>query len=78
MAQVQSSIETPWQRVYRKFGVTSQAEFARVIGKHRSKVSRALRDEKGLINGRDQEVLIEAATKQRVALTADDMTPALK
>lgn len=78
MAQISSSSETPWQRVYRKFGSPSQAEFARVIGKHRSKVSRAIRDGKGLISGRDQELLIAAAAKQNVELTADDMTPAIR
>lgn len=77
LAQIEH-IETPWQKVHRRFGAPSQAEFARILGKHRSKISRALRDEKGLISGRDQELIIAVAAERGVDLTSDDMTPALR
>lgn len=66
--------QTPWQRVFVKFGVP-QAQLAKAIGRHRSKVSRALKDDRGLINGRDQEALLGAAEKLRVDLTSADLTP---
>ncbi|QND54279.1 winged helix-turn-helix domain-containing protein [Phyllobacterium sp. 628] len=56
----------------------SQSDLARSIGSHRSKISRALSDEKGLITGRDQERLIELAEKRNVPINSDDLTPALK
>lgn len=65
---------TPWQKVHQKFGLTA-AGLAKLLGRHRSKVSRALRDEKGLISGRDQELIIAAATRQGVEIGADDLTP---
>lgn len=65
---------TPWQRVYSKFGM-SQSEFARALDRHRSKVSRALKDGKGLINGKDQELILAAAKAAGVAIDADDMMP---
>ena len=66
--------QTPWRRVFVKFGVP-QAQLAKAIGRHRSKVSRALKDDRGLINGRDQEALLGAAEKLRVDLTSADLTP---
>jgi hypothetical protein len=65
---------TPWQKVFRKFGLT-QSKFAEALNRNRSKVSRALKDRKGLINGRDQELILEAAKKHNVNVTADDMVP---
>ncbi|UPK31803.1 hypothetical protein IVB18_26090 [Bradyrhizobium sp. 186] len=53
----------------------SQSEFARALDRHRSKVSRALKDAKGLISGRDQEAILAAAKKGNVAITAADMMP---
>ena len=67
--------KTPWKRAFDCFGI-SQSEFAGAIGKHRSKVSRALKDDKGFINGSDQELLIKAAAKLNIKLTASDLTPA--
>jgi predicted DNA-binding protein (UPF0251 family) len=67
---------TPWQRVYAKFGM-SQADFAKAINRHRSKVSRALKDEEGLINGADQKLLIEVSKSLGIHLTADDLTPSM-
>lgn len=68
---------TPWQRVFAKFGIP-QSRLASAIGRHRSKVSRALKDSRGLISGRDQEALIEAAQSMNVDLTPDDLTPATR
>lgn len=68
---------TPWQRVHAKFGM-SQSEFARALDRHRSKVSRALKDAKGLINGKDQELILAAAKAAGVAISADDMMPRRK
>jgi len=65
---------TPWQRVFACFGL-KQSEFARAIGKHRSKISRALKDRDGFINGRDQERIIKAATAVNIRLEPDCMTP---
>lgn len=67
---------TPWQKVHAKFGV-SPSQLARAMGRHRSKISRALRDRKGLISGNDQELLIKAARDMNVTITADDLTPGL-
>lgn len=53
----------------------SQSEFAKAIGRHRSKVSRALRDEKGLINGPDQERIIKVAQELSITLRPDDLLP---
>lgn len=66
--------ETPWQRVFAKFGM-SRADFAKALGRHRSKLSRALKDEKGLINGSDQERIIDVAGRLKVNITADDLMP---
>lgn len=63
---------TPWQRVYSKFGM-SQSDFAKCLNRHRSKVSRELKDKKGLISGRDQELILAAAERVGVSLSADDM-----
>jgi hypothetical protein len=65
---------TPWQRVHQKFGITA-AGLAKLLGRHRSKVSRALKDDKGLISGRDQELILGAARAAGVVITSDDMMP---
>lgn len=74
MAYRPENHKTPWQKVHAKFSM-SPAALARELGRHRSKVSRALRDEKGLITGRDQEMLLSAAKRLGVNLTASDLTP---
>ncbi len=48
---------------------------AKMLGRHRSKISRSLKDAKGLINGRDQEAIIAAATRAGIALKPADMIP---
>ena len=68
---------TPWQRVFARFGL-KQSEFARAIGKHRSKVCRALKDKDGLINGRDQVRILKAASKLDVSVPSHDLTPVLQ
>lgn len=69
--------QTPWQKVHAKFGL-NPAQLAKVLGRHRSKLSRALRDEKGLINGNDQELILKAASRLSVNITSDDLTPERK
>ncbi|EJZ17404.1 helix-turn-helix transcriptional regulator [Rhizobium sp. Pop5] len=66
--------KTPWRKVYEKIGL-SQAELARAMGCHRSKISRALGDDEGLIGGRDQLLLIKVARERAIELSADDMLP---
>lgn len=66
--------KTPWQRAFARFGL-SQSEFAIAIKQHRSKVSRALSDESGLISGRDQKRLFDLARSLNVKLSPDDVTP---
>lgn len=70
----QIATDTPWRRVFSRFGL-NQSALARAIGKDRSKISRALRDDKGLINGRDQELILKAARKLKVEISPRDMTP---
>ncbi|WP_339084230.1 hypothetical protein [Hyphomicrobium sp. ghe19] len=68
---------TPWRRVFFKFGM-SQSAFARAIDRHRSKVSRDLKDEEGLISGRDQKRLLVVAKELKVVLSSSDLTPGRK
>lgn len=68
--------QTPWQRVFTKFGL-SQSELARAMGCHRSKISRALDDDEGLISGHDQKAIIGVAKERGVAIDAADMVPGL-
>jgi transcriptional regulator with XRE-family HTH domain len=68
--------QTPWQRVFNKFGL-SQSELARAMGCHRSKISRALDDESGLINGHDQKAIINLAKDRGVPIDPADMVPEL-
>lgn len=74
--QVEQNVDlsTPWRRVYVKFGM-SRSAFARAISRHRSKVSRVLKDKEGLISGRDQKQLVQVAKKLHVVLTPDDFMP---
>jgi hypothetical protein len=67
-------VMTPWQKVAAKFGMRP-TNLADLIGRHRSKISRALRDEKGLINGRDQELILDAARRAGVSISSSDLTP---
>ena len=66
--------KTPWQKVLAKFGMSGSA-LAREIGRDRSKVSRHLRDDKGLIQGKDQELLLAAAKRLGIDLRPEDMVP---
>lgn len=65
---------TPWQHVAAKLGITASALSAR-MGRHRSKMSRALHDDAGLISGRDQVRLLDIAKSLNVELTASDLMP---
>jgi hypothetical protein len=67
-------IKTPWQKVIAKFGL-SNSNLAAELNRHRSKISRAAKDSKGLISGRDQVLLLQAAKRLGVFLDPSDMTP---
>lgn len=69
-----NNIKTPWQKCAEKFG-GSQSELARSLGRHRSKISRVLKDKQGLISGPDQVLLLAAAKRCGVELSSDDLTP---
>lgn len=69
--------QTPWQKVREKFGL-NPSQLAKVLGRHRSKLSRALRDERGLINGNDQELILDVAKRLSINITSDDLTPERK
>ena len=69
---------TPWRRVFRRFNFPSQSAFARAIDQHRSKVSRALSDPKGLISGADQERILRAAREHKVQIKPEDLVPSEK
>ena len=68
---------TPWQKVARKFGL-SPAKLAQELGRDRSKITRHLNDPRGLITGRDQELLIAVARALEVELTPEDLTPEVR
>lgn len=63
---------TPWQKVHAKFGI-SASKLADEIGRHRSKITRALKDDEGFINGRDQVLLMAAAKRLNITLDASDL-----
>jgi len=68
---------TPWQRVVAKFGL-KPSDMARALGRDRSKITRHLRDERGVITGVDQLLLIAVAKDLGVELTPEDLTPEVK
>lgn len=65
---------TPWQKVFARFGL-KPAELAAAIGRDRSKIARHLNDDKGLISGRDQELLLAAAKDRGIELDPHDLLP---
>lgn len=67
--------DTPWRRVYHAFAPRNQSEFSSMLGFDRSKISRVLSDDKGLINGRDQERILEKAGKLSVIVDPAIMVP---
>lgn len=77
MADLINPPRTPWQRVFRKFGM-SQRALGKEIGRDGAKINRAVHDPDGLINGRDQQKLLELASRLDINLTSDDLTPGLK
>lgn len=74
MHQISPPALTPWQRVYHKLGLP-QAKLAERLGRHRSKICRALQDERGMITGNDQQMLLRIAKVEGKDLTADDLLP---
>lgn len=63
---------TPWQRVYSKFGL-NQSGLAKLLGCHRSKICRALKDERGLISGEDQELILSVAPRAGAVIKPSDL-----
>ncbi len=63
---------TPWRRVAAKLNLNA-SQIALKMGRHRSKVSRALKDDEGLISGRDQVLLRAVADALGVELTPADL-----
>lgn len=63
---------TPWRRVVARFGLTPAA-LATELGRHRSKITRAINDPEGLISGRDQKALQEVAARRGITLEASDL-----
>lgn len=74
MAYRPETHKTPWQKVQARFGMNASA-LAKAINRDRSKVSRHLRDERGLISGNDQALLIAAAQKHGINLDPSDLIP---
>lgn len=68
---------TPWRKVYARFDM-SQADFARTIGRDRSKISRVLADDEGLINGSDMKLILAAAALLKIKLKPADFVPGSK
>jgi len=66
--------QTPWQKVFSRFDRPA-SQLADLLGRHRSKVSRHIRDPKGLISGRDQELIMDAARRAGVKVRPTDMVP---
>lgn len=72
-----SATLTPWQNAISKFGITASG-LAGLMGRHRSKVTRAVKDAEGLISARDQVLLLAVAKELNVALTPADLMPAAR
>ncbi len=68
---------TPWRRVYAAFKPRNQFEFARMLNVDRSKISRVMSDDKGLINGRDQEMILIVAGQLSVKIDPVIMVPSV-
>ena len=75
--EIEVTNKTPWQTVFEKFDM-SQNALAKACGWDRSKISRALGDKSGVINGRDQIALLKMARSRSVKLTGDDFLPVIK
>lgn len=69
-----SEHKTPWQRVFAKFGM-SQRALGKALGGDGAKINKALKDDDGFINGKDQAKLIDLAGELGVELTPDDLVP---
>ena len=67
---------TPWRRVFAKFGM-SQRALGRALGRDGAKINRAIKDERGLINGADQERILRAAKERGVSLKSGDLVPSV-
>ena len=63
---------TPWHYVFECFGLT-QAEFGRLMGFDRPKVSRALKNAEGVIPDYDKKTILEKAAERGVAIDTDKL-----
>lgn len=68
------SDDTPWDKVLRKTGL-KKSELARILGCHRSTVTKGQARRPGNISPAHQKVLIEWARSNRVNITIDDLMP---
>lgn len=66
--------QTPWQKVFSLFGM-SQRQFAAEVGCNHAHVSRKLADDVGTINGRDQALILTAAKRLGISVSAEDIVP---
>jgi len=69
-----SENKTPWQRVFAKFGL-SQRELGKRLGSDGSKINKALKDEDGFINGRDQAKLMSLGDELGIDISPVDLVP---
>ncbi len=69
-----SKHSTPWRRVFAKFGL-SQRELGKRLGGDGAKINKALKDDDGFINGKDQAKLLDLANELGVDLLPGDMVP---
>lgn len=74
---VTEEINTPWRKVFSRFNMT-QAQMATEIGCHKSKISLVLKDDRGLINGPDQERIMVAAKRMGIDIPPEDLLPTVK
>lgn len=72
--ETSSEHQTPWRRVFAKFGL-SQRELGKRLGGDGAKINKALKDDDGFINGKDQAKLLDLANELGVSLTPDDLVP---
>lgn len=67
-----SEHKTPWRRVFEKFGL-SQRALGKALGGDGAKINRALKDDDGFINGKDQVKLLDLAEKLGVEIRPEDL-----
>lgn len=71
---METELNTPWRRVFSKFGL-SQRELGKRLGGDGAKINKALKDDDGFINGKDQAKLLDLANELGVDLLPGDLVP---